>query len=381
MKIQFNTYADFLKEYQNYHFDKCNNCTGICEVLETEVLCLIEGITLHFPMMFVLRCTKCGNEFLPEHTKQMIDGAYKTAIKENQTRGEFRPKRYKKKFKYCVSQNYDYDHRDYYNIPGLSYDEEHSVEGFLTPVYFDKKALIYFLAIPEYEVSIFSETYGYFAKKDPTGVYSYEWHIPFGFNSQNKLVLWLGDLEGMDDQSKAILKGFNVESDHLLIESEFYQAQMNCIFSEPIIEQRILNNKNYFIKNIKNKYLIDLSHLTEECALHERDVQRPVIFTEQSVSGVINAYDKTLVEGINISQLRTLYELLYVDFERNNEYKRWQSIKLIEAVLVKFGGNILNCDIAKLMSPLYILHDYRIYLTIFFQWIKKKKQKDIYLIL
>lgn len=51
-------------------------------------------------------------------------------------------------------------------MPGLCYDDEHSVEGFLTPVYFEKEALVFFLAMPEYEVEIFSESYGYFAKKD-----------------------------------------------------------------------------------------------------------------------------------------------------------------------------------------------------------------------
>lgn len=49
----------------------------------------------------------------------MIDGAYRTAVKENQTIGEFYPTGYKKKFEYCTEQNYEYDHRDYYNIPGL----------------------------------------------------------------------------------------------------------------------------------------------------------------------------------------------------------------------------------------------------------------------
>ena len=88
-------------------------------------------------------------------------------------------------------------------------------------------------------MEIFSESYGYIAKKDVTGVYQYDWNIPFGFNSNGKLVMWLGDIASMDDMTQAILKPFNVASDHLLIDSEFYQAQMKCIFSKPIIEKRI----------------------------------------------------------------------------------------------------------------------------------------------
>ena len=58
---------------------------------------------------------------------------------------------------------------------------------------------------------------------------------------------------------------------------------MNCIFSELIVEKQILLNKNVFIKNVRKKYYIDLSHLNDECAIHENDVKRPVVFTEQSV--------------------------------------------------------------------------------------------------
>lgn len=109
--------------------------------------------------------------------------------------------------------------------------------------------------------------------------------------------MWLGDIDTIDEQTQAIIRAFNVESDHLLVDSEFYQAQMKCIFSNPIIERRILNNKKAFIANIEKKYGLDISHLTEECRIHEQHIGRPVVFTEQTVSEVINAYDKILIEG------------------------------------------------------------------------------------
>ena len=65
----------------------------------------------------------------------------------------------------------------------------------------------------------------------------------------------------------------------------------------PIIERRILNNKKAFIANIEKKYGLDISHLTEECRIHEQHIGRPVVFTEQTVSEVINAYDKILIEA------------------------------------------------------------------------------------
>ena len=114
--------------------------------------------------------------------------------------------------------------------------------------------------------------------------------------------------------------------------------------------------------NIKKKYSIDLSHLDRECFEHAKNIIRPLVFTEQSVSGVINAFDKVLVEGFDVEQLRKLYETLYIENQRDNQYTRWQSIRLIKALLVKLCEGIDHTiDIELLISPLYILHDYRIY--------------------
>lgn len=195
------------------------------------------------------------------------------------------------------------------------------------------------------------------------GIYQYDWSVPFGFNSNGKLVFWLGDLNYMDAQSQAILKGFNVDSDHLIIDSEFFQDQMNCMFSRPIKEKQILMNKDNFILNVKKKYNIDLTHLEKECSSQTENIGRPLVFTEQSISGVINAFDKVLVEGFDVGQLRELYKTLYTESERDAQYERWQSIRLIKEILLKWCEKLEDTiDVEILVSPLYILHDYRIYL-------------------
>lgn len=374
MDIRFSTYDDFLTEYKTYNFDKCIKCEGIRELVIDDVIVTIENRTLHFPELFVLCCTKCGDKCLPEYSKQMIGGIYKSMVEQGQFIREFVSKGYKKKFEYCQETDYKYDHKDYYNIPGLCYDEEHSIEGFLTPVFFDRKALIYFISVPNFEVDIFSETYGHIGKKDPEGVYVYDWDVPFGFNTNGKLVFWLGDLNYMDTQSQLILKAFNIDSDHLIVDSEFYQTQMNCIPSKPIKEKQILKNKDGFISNIKQKYNIDLAHLDEECLEHSKNINRPMVFTEQGVFGTINAFDKVLVEGFNVTQLKALYEVLFSERERDVKYKNWQSIRLIKEILIKFCDGLEDTiDVEKLISPLYILHDYRIYLD---HLLSKDKQES-----
>ena len=82
---------------------------------------------------------------------------------------------------------------------------------------------------------------------------------------------------------------------------------------------------------------------------------------EESVSRVINAYHKILVEGFNIVELWHLYEMLYSESERKKEYKDYKSIKLIEALLLKMCPNPQAINIMQIMSPLYILNDYRNY--------------------
>lgn len=54
--------------------------------------------------------------------------------------------------------------------------------------------------------------------------------------------------------------------------------------------------------------------------------------------------------------------LSFAKLDKDAKYISWQSIKLIEAILVKLSLSVDNIDIASVMSPLYILHDYRILL-------------------
>lgn len=310
----------------------------------------------------MLKCKKCGELRFSEYAKEILDGIHNELLRRSDSGVISRPNGYSKQYAYASEAEFLYDHRDYESIPGLKFDEEHSKPGFLTPVYFNRNALLYFVSAPDYLVDIFSESYGNIIKKDLEGLYLYEWSIPFGFNSNGKLVFWLGDLDQMDKVSQTVVKAFNVHSDHLLTDSEFYQAQMKCIFSRPIKETQIILNKKQFMANIKEKHKIDLVHLEEECQQQDVNIKRPIVYTEQAISSVINAFDKILIEGINVVQLKVLYEFLFPESERERGYQKWQSIRLIKSILIKFSSGITPpLDVEKVISPLYILHDYRIY--------------------
>jgi len=113
MEFIFKTYADFTDEYNRYNMDKCNKCKGTREVVEDKVIVIVENKKMNFEKLLLFQCTNCGEKCLPMHSKDMIDGCYKTMIEQNQIEGIFSWKGYRKKFNYCQAQEFLYDYRDY----------------------------------------------------------------------------------------------------------------------------------------------------------------------------------------------------------------------------------------------------------------------------
>lgn len=365
MELYYSSEEEFYEMLRSFPCSASCECHGCNEMYLTSVSVWVAGYTIELTVMPILMCTNCGKRYLPMFTKQILHEAYKALLASGQTAMRSAPTGYAKRYSYAEAANFDYDHWDYESIPGLNVDYDHAEEGFLTPVYFDKRALVSFANLREYNVDIFSETYGQLSKYAETdSAYAYEWSIPFGFNTNGKLVFWLGDLDSIDDEASLhLLKAYNVSSDHLLTDSEFYQAQMQCIFSEPIAERQIMLNKRQFINNVKQQFAVDLGHLMEESAEYEAAIQRPIVFTTNSVSNVINSFDKVLVEGFNVNGLRSLYETLVDASSRSAGYQEWKSIKLINGILDALSTrNSISLSVYDTMSPLYILHDYRILL-------------------
>jgi len=48
VECYFSSYDEFKNEYENYRFDDCSDCEGICELVESDVTCIIEGKILKF---------------------------------------------------------------------------------------------------------------------------------------------------------------------------------------------------------------------------------------------------------------------------------------------------------------------------------------------
>ncbi len=363
MYVEFETYSDFLGEYKKYHFHNCEVCGGIRELSIEDLENVIENRTMIFREFLLLTCIACGTKCLPQYSKQMIDGCYKVMVKEGYSRGIQTYNGYKKQFDYCLEHNFSYDHMDYYNIPGLCYDEEHPIEGFLTPVYFSKKVLLYFMHDPEYEMRLFSETYGHLRYHD-------EWDVPFGVNRNGNVVFWLGDLSYLDSRSLSLIRPHNTLSDHQLIDSEFYAAQMCCEWSQPNKELSVCYKKKELFEQISMNYGIDLFHLNEEVKEHMDAFIKPVIVTKKSIEPAINMLHKVLIEGVNIPNFKKLYIHLYPQLQKG--YEDWKSIKLYQALLDYIVKK--DDDVKEIIAPLYLLNDLRQY---FDHLLSKEKREYI----
>jgi hypothetical protein len=358
---------DFYSENDKYPIHECEKCGNINEIEMKKIDIHIGYKQMKFEEIPVLLCQSCRNIQLSVSAVKTMIYVNKLMDENGQKVGEFKHTGYRKTYNYCQNIGFNYDHQDYESIPGLCVDEEHSNPGFLTPVYFDKKALLYFMYDPDYKLNFFSETYGTLSRSD-------DWGIPFGVNSNNKVVFWLGDLDEIDLQSKQILLPHNVASDHKVIDSEFYAAQLCCIWSGPNKEKKIFEKKKRLFELINNKYNIQLSHLEAEVELWIDEFQKPIVFTEKSIEPPINIMHKVLIEGINIKNFRKLYEIMYTTYDV--EYKNWKTIKLYQAMLIKTYPQKSENEIKDLIGPIYLLNDLRIYFDHLLSNDKKESIRD-----
>lgn len=353
MNFFFENIEEFIHEFNRYYpLEKCE-CGGIRVMKLSTVKVIIGDKTIEINDCPILVCQKCGKERIGHRVPMVI---YKIYEEFEDHPGNNRCKLKLKgdgRFAYAERAGYIYDSRDL-NIPGCDVDlDPTNKEGFSLPVYFDRKVLNSFLTDDEYELDFFSESYGDIAKLG-TGGWAYEWKIPFGINANDRVVMFLGDLDQIDDdRSIYFLKAYNVPSDHCLVETELYQAQMNCRFSEPIIEHRIIHLRNGFYNTIRKCFGIDLRHLEPEVVDKVRLVKKPVSYSEREVSGNIVALDGILNEGISQDGLRDLCTVL----GETGDIKELRTRKLLQKVISTKEGEDRARDI---IAPLFHLNDLRV---------------------
>ena len=193
------------------------------------------GVTIRGPMP-TLQCTSCDTVRIPYRMKIALHELAEEAGRRGTPQVRINvpaAAAAKQKFPYCKGVPLTYEALDWLYIPGLS----HGGAGFLTPVFFARDILTYFYNHPDYAVSFGSDTYG--------TLYTKEGYISFGINGNGKLIMWLGDLDELSSRDQLLLAAHNVPSDHA-IGCEFYEGQIEAVFTELSQEQRLIRVSGKF---------------------------------------------------------------------------------------------------------------------------------------
>lgn len=241
---------------------------------------------------------------------------------------------------------------DTQTIPGLTRPWETGTP-FLTPVFFDIHVLVKYFYDPRYRCEFGSETYGTIeCPEDPN--YEFDSEFPFGINPSDKVIAWLGDINKLDPKEIQYLASSNIDSDGN-IKSEFYDAQINAEFTDPIREVELILFKTKLSKltkelfgfNLYKTTEIDVSEVIGLCGKFKR-----IIFnSEDDIKRFLSYWNEELIEDLNVDELKKSLLENGVTIDKGNK-----GLKLLE----KFIEHILKIE-DNVIAPFYYLYDLRLW--------------------
>jgi hypothetical protein len=298
----------------------------------------VSGVHVKIEGLPVLRCIACGKDHLPDLSRYAIIRLHEQATEISGLSVNSARKPPGTKFSF-TDVPFDYDYDDYRYIPGLWRDFD---QGFLTPVFFNPRVLLKYDSAPDYQVKYASPTYG--------TIYHNSFYISFGINRHGKIIMWLGDVAGLPKPEQYYLKSENVPSDHSL-GSQFYEGQIDCIYTEPSREDALFAGRSAFVNICAAKLGTKIAHLDEEVLALAGAFNPPVIDTEKERRHVADTLNKIYVESFDNNALGKALSAAGGDPAKLGTLKRLQF--LLEKI-------VPTADVAKLMSPLFVLYDLRV---------------------
>ncbi len=240
-----------------------------------------------------------------------------------------------------------YDKDDYYFIPGLW--REYNI-GALTPIFFNITVLLKYMHHPSYGIDIAANTYGYIYNSNG------EHMISFGINENDRVIMWLLDIQGLDVNEQYYLRSENIPSDHS-ISSEFYEAQIEVKWAEGGLEKQLLNKRIGFNEKVLSQYNLALSQLDTETIRISKKIQKVILDTEDAFKDLIIPLNELLVEAINNKDIRNYLILNFSEYKDKKEIKNMKGIKLFQKWLEHHTEGI---DVSLEIAPLFVLYDLRL---------------------
>ena len=317
----------------------CDKCKGYLDLIFFDFHELVTGVDIEVKGLPMLYCESCDKNFLPDDSRFAVIYLHEQAFKKSSDKVTVIRNKTNQDFGFGIAP-FIYDSDDYKYIPGLKRPWD---EGFLTPVFFNREVLLKYDSSPTYRLSFSSTTYGEIRNGD-------DFSMPFGTNKNGKVIMWLGDIARLPDSEQYYLRSENVDSDHS-IGSEFYDGQIECIFTDLSKEDTLFKSRSMFLEACFNKFGIKIAHLDSEVFDLSMSFNEPVVDTEKERRHVADTLNKIYLESFDNKALASVISQLGGDPKNLGSIKRLQ--KVIE----------LSCpdiELSTLMSPFYILYDLRV---------------------
>jgi hypothetical protein len=331
--------TDFFPEQGHIQRIYCDECHGHLDLVFSDFHELVTGVDIEIKGLPMLHCGSCDKSFFPDDSRFAVIHLHEQAFNKSSNKVTVTRNKTKRDFGFGVAP-FIYDSDDYKYIPGLKRQWD---EGFLTPVYFNREVLLKYDSSPIYRLSFASTTYGKIRRGD-------DFSMPFGINKKGKVVMWLGDISRLPVAEQYYLRSENIESDHS-IGSEFYDGQIECIFTELSKEDALFKSRSTFLEACFNKFGIKIAHLDSEVFDLSVSFNAPVVDTEKERRHAADTLNKIYIESFDNKALGDVLSQL------GGDPKSLGSIKRLEKTIE------LSCsgaDIFTLMSPFYILYDLRV---------------------
>ncbi|MGO9047788.1 MAG: hypothetical protein ACLQFW_13030 [Xanthobacteraceae bacterium] len=317
----------------------CDRCGKPMDLVFKDFHENVSGVDITIRGLPYLRCDACSQDYLLGKSRFAIIEHHRLATEKGVTRVNVTRRKLTTDFGFTTVR-FLYDPDDYYYIPGLA--REFNV-GFLTPVFFNRRVLLKYDASPDYEVRFASPTYGTIV--GPDGLL-----ISFGINKNGRVIMWLGDIAGLPEAEQYYLRSENVESDHS-IGSEFYDGQIECVFTEPPAETKLFALRSDFVEACFRRLGTKVAHLDEEVLELAASFNPPVVDTEKERRHVADTLNKIYIESFDNGALGKTLKGLGAD------PAKLASLKRLQAVLERV---VPGHDIATLLSPFFTLYDLRV---------------------
>jgi hypothetical protein len=316
----------------------CDHCRRPLDLTFTNFHEDVSGVDISIAGLPILQCTACNKDYLPDRSRFAIIEHHKRATERGISSVTVTRSKLTKNFGF-TKISFIYDPDDYYYIPGL---ERPFDVGFLTPVFFNRAVLLKYDASPTCRVKFASPTYG--------TIEGETYSISFGINKNGKVIMWLGDIAGLPEAEQYYVRSENIASDHS-IGSQFYDGQIECIYTDPSAETKLFSLRSEFIDACFKKFGVKIAHLDDEVMDLAGSFNAPVVDSEKERRHVADILNKIYVESFDRTALGGIVS------KAGRNPKDLGSLKRLQIALESVGS---TADVPKLLSPFFALYDLRV---------------------